>query len=309
MVIPAMVFALNIILACAGIVSGHFDQAGPGLSDSEHYEHGKAHNVEYDHEAFLGRGHAHDFDELPKEEAKERLRKIVTKIDKNGDSFVSHDELFDWIEVQRTRYMWDMIDDHIKQDDKNNDGKLTWKEYKAAHYGEWDDESSMDETLKKRVKKDEHKFEQADTNKDGFIERQEFIYFRHPEESQHMQDIATDEVLDDIDQNADRKIDLKEFLGQYNDENEAPDWVVQDRKHFRDTLDKNKDGFLDYEEVKAWVVPNKKESQKEAAHLIDSADDDADGKLTADEIVLHINLFVGSTATDHGKTLSRHDEF
>ncbi len=54
------------------------------------------------------------------------------------------------------------------------------------------------------MKKDEHKFGQADTNKDGFLEREEFVYFRHPEESLHMQDIATDEVLDDIDLNGDR---------------------------------------------------------------------------------------------------------
>ncbi len=101
---------------------------------------------------------------------------------------------------------------------------------------------------------------------------------------------------------------MKEFLGQYNDQTDAPEWIIQDRKHFADTLDKDKDGVLSYEETKAWVIPNKKESETEAQHLIEGADDDADGKLSADEIVLHFNLFVGSTATDHGKTLRDHDE-
>ena len=102
---------------------------------------------------------------------------------------------------------------------------------------------------------------------------------------------------------------MKEFLGQYNDQTDAPEWIVQDRKHFIDTLDKNKDGVLDYLEVKAWVLPKREESRSEAKHLIDGADDDGDIKLSADEMVLHFNLFVGSMATNHGKTLKQHDEF
>ena len=46
----------------------------------------------------------------------------------------------------------------------------------------------------------------ADENKDGVLERHEYVYFRHPEESirVELQDIAANEVLDDIDQNGDR---------------------------------------------------------------------------------------------------------
>ena len=106
-----------------------------------------------------------------------------------------------------------------------------------------------------------------------------------------------------------RKIDEKEFLGQYNDKTDAPEWIIEDRKHFIETLDKNKDLVLDYAEVKAWVLPKRDESRKEANHLIDGADDNGNGKLSADEMVLHFNLFVGSMATDHGKTLKNHDEF
>jgi hypothetical protein len=49
----------------------------------------------------------------------------------------------------------------------------------------------------------------------------------------------------------------------------------------------------------------------ETKHLIDGSDDDADGSLSLDEILLHWDLFVGSKATDHGETLRKmkHDEF
>ena len=104
---------------------------------------------------------------------------------------------------------------------------------------------------------------------------------------------------------------MAEFLGQYSDDedSEPPDWVLDDRKHFAETLDKDKSGELERDEIRDWIIPDLKESKKETAHLIDGADDDGDGKLTSDEIVLHFSLFVGSTVTDHGKTLKRHDEF
>ena len=140
-----MVLSL-ILLHLLATVSGHADHEGAHatLSDSEHYEKGKEHNLDYDHEAFLGRGHGHDFDKLSEEESKRRLRIIVGKIDVNKDGSVVEDELFEWIERQRTRYMWEMLDDVIRDDDKNKDGKLTWQEYKSSHYGDWDHEASMD---------------------------------------------------------------------------------------------------------------------------------------------------------------------
>ena len=54
------------------------------------------------------------------------------------------------------------------------------------------------------MERDQLKFEKADADGDGILERHEYIYFRHPEESQHMQDIAANEVIEDIDQNGDR---------------------------------------------------------------------------------------------------------
>ena len=51
------------------------------------------HNADYDHDAFLGREEAQTFDELSPEESKERLGKIVAKIDKDGDGKVTEAEL------------------------------------------------------------------------------------------------------------------------------------------------------------------------------------------------------------------------
>ena len=42
------------------------------LSDQDHYDGAHEHNVEYDHEAFLG-DEANEFDDLSPEESKEKL--------------------------------------------------------------------------------------------------------------------------------------------------------------------------------------------------------------------------------------------
>ena len=55
--------------------------------------------------------------------------------------------------------------------------------------------------------------------------------------------------------------------------------------------------------MKAWVLPNREDTIKETKHLINSADDNEDGRLSFDEIVDHYSTFVGSTATDHGMAL------
>lgn len=100
-------------------------------------------------------------------------------------------------------------------------------------------------------------------------------------------------------------ITVAEFLGQYHEEKEPPAWVVRYRAEFHSRFDKNKDGKMDREEAREWVFPEKNDSHDETLHLIDGTDENADGFLSVDEILLHWNLFVGSLATDHGNTLRK----
>ena len=105
-------------------------------------------------------------------------------------------------------------------------------------------------------------------------------------------------------------ISIEEFLGQYG-EDQGPDWVARERESFAQGFDTNGNGKLEFEEIHNWVIPKRGESREEADHLMESTDEDANGFLSVDEIVLHFDLFVGSRATDHGETLKRmkHDEF
>ncbi len=56
---------------------------------------------------------------------------------------------------------------------------------------------------------------------------------------------------------------------------EEPDWVKSERDQFQNFRDKNKDGLMDAEEVKDWLIPpDYDHSEAEARHLIYESDRD-----------------------------------
>lgn len=62
-------------------------------------------------------------------------RKIVDRIDTDKDGYVTHTELHYWIKHRQRRYIEENVDKHWKDYDKNQDGKISWEEYKNTTYG------------------------------------------------------------------------------------------------------------------------------------------------------------------------------
>lgn len=93
--------------------------AGPHGQDRVHHgtplseaPHDDAHgNFQYDHEAFLGRDVAKEFDKLSPEESQARLGRIVDRMDLAGDSdgWVSLAELRAWIAHTQQRHIRDSV--------------------------------------------------------------------------------------------------------------------------------------------------------------------------------------------------------
>ena len=102
---------------------------------------------------------------------------------------------------------------------------------------------------------------------------------------------------------------------------------MTEKTRFNEEYDKNGDGFLEGEELRAWLIPDLTQTAKqEADHLIDNSDTDKanyfkinsnknlnnlkDGKLSIDEVVEAYKTFVGSEATNYGEHLLniRHEE-
>jgi len=289
---------------------------GKPLSDKEHddYDH------EYDHDAFLG-DEAEEFDDLAPEESQRRLGLIVDKIDKNNDGKVSVEELQKWIKFTQDRYIGEDVERQWESHKPDSKDTVNWGEYRHNVYGFLDEEDSADQeehgfSYQQMEARDNRRWILADQDKNGELTKDEFKAFLHPEDADHMRDIVVTETLEDIDKDGDGKINIDEYIGDmYRDEDtinqeDEPDWVASEREQFTKFRDRDGDGFMDLEEVKAWIIPpDFDHSEAEAKHLVFEADQDQDNLLTKEEVLDKYDLFVGSQATDFGEALTRHDEF
>lgn len=62
-------------------------------------------------------------------------RKIVDRIDSDGDRYITTDELKAWIKRVQKRYVYDNVAKVWTDYDLNKDNKISWEEYKQATYG------------------------------------------------------------------------------------------------------------------------------------------------------------------------------
>ncbi|XP_062868778.1 reticulocalbin-1 [Trichomycterus rosablanca] len=290
------------------------------LSQSPHSDqHPDQRSLQFDHEAFLGKNEAKTFDQLSPEESKARLSKIVDRIDSDTNGFITADELKLWIKRVQKRYVYENVARVWSDYDLNKDDAIGWDEYKQATYGyylsnpEEFADSSDQFSFKKMLPRDERRFKAADLNGDGRAERDEFTCFLHPEEFERMRDIVVLETLEDIDKNGDGYVDEDEYIADmfaHEDGGPEPDWVKTERDQFSDFRDLNKDGKMDLEEIRHWILPQDYDhAQAEARHLLYESDTDRDQLLTKKEILQNWNMFVGSQATNYGEDLTRnHDE-
>jgi Ca2+-binding EF-hand superfamily protein len=296
------------------------------LSNEVHYDKDtQEHNSDYDHEAFLGKDDTREFDQLTPDESKSKLGIIYDKIDKNGDGVVSEGELTEWIKYVQTRYVRVDTDRQWKEQNPDNNATLTWDAYKQRIYGfvqEDDEEKEVDMggggyNYRLMLQRDKRRWARADVDGDSELTKEEFSYFLHPEETDHMKDIIIDETLEDIDKDKDGKVSLEEYIGDMwpnslkeSEGEEEPDWVKSEREQFSKYRDQDHDGFMDREEIRHWITPpDYDHTVAEAKHLIYESDVDKDGSLTKQEVLDKYEVFVGSQATDFGEALRKHDEF
>jgi len=304
------------VVLCLGLVTSRdFDRVDSIIAkDQRHHEHG--HNDEFDHDAFLGKDVADEYDQLSVEESKAKLSALLPKVDVDGDGDITVEELEKWIKIQILDYVHRDAKKAMPNDDENKDGVVSWEEYVINTFGEQYldleklSEEDSDAYYIKYVRRDQVRFDLADQNDDNELDFEEFSAFLHPEEFPHMADIVVEETLEDMDEDEDGKISLSEYIGDFLDVDEDDEdeddkeWVEQEKASFQEKKDQNGDGYLDRKELADWIIPMETQySLEEAKHLVERADENKDGVLSFQEAVENYQVFVGSQATDYGRIL------
>jgi len=305
---------------------GHFHEYEDvhDVGDGDHRDRPEE-DYEYDHEAFLG-DEAHEFDDLDPEESKRRLSAVVDKIDKDGNGLVTQEELRDWIIFIHDRFMSKDVEQYWSEMNKEGKVSIEWDEYRSVIYGIMEDIYNEDdedlpsadkEAYRKLEERDKQRWNISDVDGDGFLSKYEFKHFLHPENFDKTKHLVVQETIDDVDQDGDGKISLEEYIKDiYSSfkqpvEDNEPEWVARERNTFATVLDHNKDGFLDFDEVKFWILPGDADHvNRETQHLIAESDINNDEMLSKDEIMANHEMFVSSSATGFGTFLMKpeHDE-
>ncbi|VDO94197.1 unnamed protein product, partial [Soboliphyme baturini] len=186
------------------------------IGDEEHFKDG-VHNPEYDRQAFLGEEEAKKYKELTPEQSKERLAKLLVRMDKDNDGFLNEQELKDHIAYMNKRYI-------------SKDVERNWAHYKK-------------ETM-----------EDMDKNGDGFVDLEEYIndLYRpqdYPDQKTEPDWVASERTMfkQYRDKNGDGKMDAEEMRNWLMPP--GFDNVEAEANHLLHLSDDNKDGKLSKEEV------------------------------------------------------------
>lgn len=272
--------------------------------DKTHRSDSGEHNIDFDHEAILGsHKEAEEFDHLPPDEAKRRLKILLGKMDLNKDNQIDRNELKAWLLRSFKMLSEEEAQERLEDADEDGDGYVTWQEYVVDSYGfDGSDENFSDENHQ-LIDDDKDMWKVADVNMDGSLSADEWIAFSHPEEHPSMLPVILSHTLRDKDTDGDGTINFQEYIGDRAKE-QSKDWLIAEKEKFDRELDKDEDGKLTGNEILSWMVPSNEEiAEEETVHLFASSDDDHDDILSFEEILEHHDIFVGSEATDYGEHL------
>ncbi|KAH8945044.1 hypothetical protein BDL97_12G019000 [Sphagnum fallax] len=240
----------------------------------------------------------------------DRLIVLFPLLDINPtDGFVSLSELEAWHWLQAQKSLQHRTDREMDVHDKNNDGRITFKEYLPHLTEEELEKNSMDTGGAGWYRK---QFDVNDEDKDAGLNRTEFNKLRDIKNDGKLDwDEFHNNVFDQVrDTEAEEHVRGHDYL-QHPSQDIQSQKIVESKAKFAE-LDKNNDGFLTEDEMVPIMVrlyPSEGSyARQQAEHLLNEADEDKDKRLTLNEMLNHPYVFY-STAYDNEEYEDFHDEF
>ncbi|XP_060074115.1 45 kDa calcium-binding protein-like [Ylistrum balloti] len=286
-------------------------------------------NKDFHKEAFLGNHEEIDDDPAPVAESK--LRDIFKKVDTNGDGHMDVDEMQKWILIKINEHFKESVEEnaHIfRHMDPEKKGYIEWKEYyrhfllakgyedsKASKHIEDYDTIDMKDDERESLVRYKFRWTDADQDSNNKLTEEEFLAFRHPEQSKITMNNMLETILNGLDVDKDDMLTEEEFcalppgevVGEEQKEMDRK-WQEERRDEFRNSIDKNGDKKADKEELLVYVDPrNPDQARSETQNLISMLDENKDGLISVEEMMSNRDIFVSSKCVDVKRVL--HDEF
>mmetsp|Transcript_37676 Transcript_37676/g.100246 ORF Transcript_37676/g.100246 Transcript_37676/m.100246 type:complete len:277 (-) Transcript_37676:361-1191(-) len=212
----------------------------------------------------------------------DQLRGLHKVMDDNQDGLLSLDEILKFSESAGKVSMQSSGTDILGDIDQDGDSRVSLEEHMSqfrAHFDRAADEENISEAERRRYEsEEERKFRAADLSGDGLLDSDELTGLFFPELNPNVLQIQVASTLRDKDKDGNQVLDMMEFWGLSESEASA-----EDLDDFA-VLDLDRDGVLNLEELTPW------ESGRHGTvvmlqKLLNVADDDRDGFVTAAELV------------------------
>jgi len=241
------------------------------------------------------------------------LRKMFRWFDADKDGRASLDEIMQFSKDMRQKVA--AADAHavIEEMDTDHSKTLSFEEVEAdvAQWGHSPDEDASAKS--QRLEVERAKFNEADSDKNGVLDKPEMPGYFYPETNPSVLEVMTKAAMKEKDLNGDGKLSLKEFWGvdlAQGDENTkdettegqntqdsgnsgategttevgTPETTTDDEEADFKMLDLNKDKYLGLDELRAWES-GEFHTREAMRKMIEVADQDHDMHLSADELV------------------------
>uniref|UniRef100_A0A224XHF3 Putative 45 kDa calcium-binding protein n=1 Tax=Panstrongylus lignarius TaxID=156445 RepID=A0A224XHF3_9HEMI len=250
---------------------------------------------------------------------------IFNKADEDNDHLLSVHELADYIHKRTTDHIDEAMEENyglfMSIDTNPRNGVISWREYHEyflqkhgldSEYIKKHNErhQGLGRSLKENIARDRASWSEAAKSDPDFLTLDEFLAFLHPESSHSTLVTLVDDLLDKLDRDGDEMLTEDEFavLQMSGGEELVSQGEHRRRIEFRHLIDEDGNSVADRAELLKYIDPkNPRHAKEESETLVTLGDSNHDGKLTLDEILAKMDLFLGSKMVDTARSF--HDEF